>query len=156
MDLKIIQLDKLHLNACIDIDKKSLKGLWTKSQWERELTDPKRICIGVIDLEKKKKLLGITSSWLIMDELHITSIAVHPKHQKKGLGKLLIQDLIKRSKSLQINLIHLEVKDTNKKAIAFYTSMGFKVVGNRSNFYKDESDALIFTKQLKKNQTKNA
>ena len=107
-------------------------------------------------MKKKKKLLGITSSWLIMDELHITSIAVHPKHQKKGLGKLLIQDLIKRSKSLQINLIHLEVKDTNKKAIAFYTSMGFKVVGNRSNFYKDESDALIFTKQLKKNQTKNA
>ncbi len=149
MNLSIIQLGKMHLNACIDLDKKSLKGLWTKSQWERELIDPKRICLGVIDLEKKE-LLGLTSSWLIMDELHITSIAVDPKHQRKGLGKLLMKDLIKRSKSLQINLIHLEVKDTNKKAIALYTSMGFKVIGNRSKFYKDESNALIFTKELNK------
>ena len=79
----------MHLNDCIDLDKKSLDGLWTKSQWEKELTDPKRICIGVIELETKK-LLGLCSAWLVIDELHITSLAVHPKHQRKGLGKFLI------------------------------------------------------------------
>ena len=149
MNLTIIQLGILHLNSCIDLDQKSLKGLWTKSQWEKELTDPKRICIGVLDLETKK-ILGLCSAWLIIDELHITSIAVHPIHQRKGLGKLLISDLIKRSNSLLTNQIHLEVKDTNEPAKAFYKSMGFKIIGNRSNFYKDGNDAILFSKQLNK------
>ena len=149
MNLTIIKLGIIHLNACIDLDKKSLKGLWTKSQWEVELSDPKRICLGIIESETKK-LLGFCCSWLVVDELYITSIAVHPRHQRKGLGKFLLSDLIKRSRSLRTNHIHLEVKHTNEPAKAFYKSMGFKIIGNRSNFYKDGSDAIIFTKQLNK------
>ena len=136
----------MHLNDCMDIDQKSLSGLWSKSQWERELTDPKRICLGIIELETKK-LLGFCSSWLVMDELQITSIAVHPFHQRKGLGKFLLSELIKRSKSLQTNHIVLEVKENNDPAKAFYKSIGFKTVGHRSNFYNDGSDALILKKR---------
>ncbi len=141
----------MHLNACIELDQKSLKGLWSKSQWEEELTNPKRICLGVIDLETNK-LLALCSAWLVIDELHITSLAVLPTKQRKGLGKLLISNLIKHSKALHTNHIYLEVKDTNEQAKAFYKSMGFKIERCRSNFYKDGSDAIIFTKQLKKNK----
>ena len=148
MNLTIVQLGIMHLHACMDLDKESLKGLWKKSQWERELTDPKRICLGIIELETKK-LLGVCSAWLVLDEIHITSIAVQPIHQRKGLGKLLLLDLIKRSSSQRTFKIHLEVKDTNESAKAFYKSMGFKTVGNRSNFYKDGSDALLLTKEFK-------
>ena len=137
----------MHLDDCYDLDQKSLKGLWTKSQWKRELTEPKRICIGIIELETKK-LLGLCSAWIVTDELHITSIAIDPIHQRKGLGKFLFSDLIKRSRSLQTNHMYLEVKDTNEPAKAFYKSMGFKTVGNRSNFYKDGSDALILNKEI--------
>ena len=143
----IIKLGILHLNECIDIDQKSLKGLWTKSQWERELTDPRRICLGAIDIETKK-LLGLCSSWLVKDELHITSIAVHPIHKRKGVGTFLLSDLIKRSESLQTNHIHLEVKENNETAKAFYKSLGFKTIGKRSNFYKDGSDALLLIKEI--------
>ena len=149
-DFTIIQLGEMHLDACIDLDVKSLKGLWSKSQWEKELTDPKRICLGIIDLETKK-LLGFCSAWLVIDELHITSVAVHPIHRRKGLGKFLLSDLIKRSSSLGTNQIHLEVKETNNSAKAFYKFMGFKTIGKRSNFYKDGSDALLLTKEIKNN-----
>ena len=125
----------MHLNDCVDLDQKSLNGLWSKSQWERELTDPKRICLGIIELETKK-LLGLCSAWLLIDELQITFIAVHKEHQRKGLGQFLLSNLIRRSQSLQTKKIYLEVKDNNKPAIALYKSMGFKTVGNRSNFYK--------------------
>tara|TARA_B100000945_G_scaffold211157_1_gene169979 strand:+ start:580 stop:1047 length:468 start_codon:yes stop_codon:yes gene_type:complete len=154
MNLRIIQLGKMHLNACMDLDQKSLKGLWTKSQWERELTDPKRICLGIIELETKK-LLGLCTAWLVIDELHITSIAIHPIHQRKGLGKFLLTDIIKLSSSLQTNLIHLEVKETNEPAKAFYKSMGFKTLGNRSNFYKDGSNALILIKETNNKEKSN-
>jgi len=140
----------MHLNACLELDDQSLKGLWTKSQWEKELSDPKSICLGLIDPETKK-LLALCSAWLILDELHITSIAVHPIHQRKGLGRFLLSDLIKRSSSMRTNQIHLEVKETNKSARAFYKSMGFKTIGNRSNFYKDGSDALLLTKEINNN-----
>ncbi len=146
MDLKIIQLEIIHLNDCVELDQKSLNGLWTRSQWERELTDPKRICIGVIELETKK-IIGLCCAWLVIDELHITVIAVHPIHRRKGLGRFLLSDLIIRSESLQTNHILLEVKENNEPAKAFYKSMGFKTVGNRSNFYKDGSDALILNKE---------
>ena len=149
MNLTIIKLGILHLNSCIELDQKSLKGLWTKSQWEEELTDPKRISIGVIDQETKT-LLGLCSAWLVIDELHLTAIAVHPIHKRKGLGKILMSELIKRSNSLLTNHIHLEVKKTNEPAKALYKSMGFKIVGNRPNFYKDGSDAILYTKRLNK------
>ena len=145
MNLSTIQLGIKHLNECIDLDQKSLNGLWSKSQWLKELTDPKRICLGIIELETKK-LLGLCSAWLVIDELHITFIAVHPRHQRKGVGKFLLSDLIRHSKSLQTNHIHLEVKKNNERAKSFYKSMGFKTVGNRSNFYKDGSDALLLYK----------
>ena len=138
----------MHLNSCFDLDKKSLNGIWSKSQWEKELTDPKRICIGVINLETKR-LLGVCTAWLVIDELHLTLLAIQPIHQRKGLGKLLLSDLIKRAKSLQANQIHLEVKATNKPAKAFYKSMDFKIVGNRRNFYEDGNEAILFNKQLK-------
>ena len=154
MNFTIIKLGIKHLNACIKLDQESLNGLWTKSQWEKELTDPKRICIGVLD-QDADKLLGLCSAWLIIDELYITSIAVHPIHQRKGIGTFLISDFIKRANSLRTNHIHLEVKDTNERAKAFYKAIGFKIEGNRSNFYKDGSDALIFTKQLKKTKRNN-
>ena len=136
----------MHLKACIELDQKSLKGLWKKSQWERELTDPKRICLGIIDTATRK-LLGLCSAWLISDELYLTSMAVHPIHQRKGLGRYLLADLIKRSRSLRTNHIYLEVKDSNEQAKAFYKSMGFKTIGNRTNFYKDGSNALTLTKE---------
>ncbi len=146
MNLKIIQLGIMHLNDCVDLDQKSLNGLWSKSQWKKELTDSKKICLGIRELETKK-LLGLCSSYLVIDELHITFIAVDPIHQRKGLGKLLLSDLIKRSESLQTNFIYLEVKDNNESGKAFYNYMGFKTVGNRANFYKDGSNALLLKKE---------
>ncbi len=147
MKVRIIKLKKIHLDLCFDLDQKSLKGLWTKTQWEKELTDPKRICLGALDFETKE-LLGLSSGWLVLDELQITSIAVHPQHLRKGLGKIILSNLIKRCKHNGIKNIYLEVKDTNEPAKAFYKSMGFEITGNRSNFYKDGSNALIYSKEL--------
>ena len=153
MNITIIQLGIIHLNSCFDLDKRSLNGIWSKSQWEKELTDPKRICIGAINTENKR-LLGACTAWLVIDEIHLTFLAVQPIHQRKGLGKFLISDLIKRSKSLQANQIHLEVKATNNPAKAFYKFMDFKIVGYRRNFYKDGSEAILLSKQLNKKSSK--
>ena len=147
MELRIIQLGIIHLDDCIELDKKSLNVLWTTSQWERELNDPKKICIGAFE-NNSTKLIGLCSSWLILNQLYLTALAVHPKRQRQGIGKLILKDLINRVKAHGINQLILEVKDTNEPAKAFYKFMGFKLKGQRSNFYKDGNKALIYTKEL--------
>tara|TARA_B100000700_G_scaffold137441_1_gene153399 strand:- start:141 stop:596 length:456 start_codon:yes stop_codon:yes gene_type:complete len=147
MNLRIIQLGIEHTDACIELDQKSLKGLWTRSQWEKELSDPMRVCFGVSD-HGNNSLIGICSSWLAFDELHLTSIAVHPFYQRRGIAKFILSELIRHSESKKIKLIHLEVKEKNVPAKALYKSMGFKVKRKRSNFYKDGSNALVFVKEL--------
>ena len=147
MNARVIQLGINYLDACIELDQKSFKGLWTSSQWERELLDPKRICLGALESDSRK-LLGLCSGWLVIDELQITALAVHPLHLRKGLGKLILKSVINRSRSIGINQIKLEVKDTNEPAKALYNSLGFKVKGHRSNFYKDGCNAIIYIKEL--------
>ena len=149
MNLTIIQLGILNLNSCIELDQKALKGLWTKSQWEKELSDPLRICLGAVELDTKN-LIGVCSGWLIFEEIHVTSFAVHPLYQRKGIGRLILKDLINRSDNLGTNQILLEVKNLNEPAKALYESMGFKIKGHRSKFYKDGSDALVYIKDLTK------
>ena len=154
MSIKIIQLGIMHLHDCMDLDQNLFEGLWAKSHWEKELTDPNRICLGIIKSESKK-LLGLCSALPVINELHITFLAVYPMHQRKGLGKFLLSEIIKRSKSLQTNHIYLEVKNNNEPAKALYKSMGFKPISIRSNFYKDGSDALTLTKEIKTNDKIN-
>ena len=141
----------MHLNVCIEIDQKSFNGLWSRSQWMRELTDPKRICIGAISLETKK-LLGLCSAWVILDELHITFLAVHSSHQRKGVGKSLISAITTFPNSTQTNHIYLHVKDSNLPAKAFYKSMGFKIASMRPKLYKDGSNGLELIKKIEKNK----
>ena len=147
MKVEINQLKIKHLEECIELDKKTFKGIWTSSQWERELCDPNRICIGAFESDTQK-LIGLSSGWLILDELHVTILVVHPLYIRKGIGRLILSNLIYQSKSLGINLIKLEAKDTNDPAKALYKKIGFKVKGYRPNFYKDGSNALIFEKSL--------
>ncbi len=147
MKLRTIKLGISDLDACIKLDRDSLDCLWTSSQWERELTDSKRICLGAAEYETQQ-LLGLCTAWIILDELHITSLAVDPQHQRKGIGKFMLAKLIKHAKSLKTKQIRLEVKDINMPAKAFYNSMGFERIGYRSNFYKDGTDAVVYKKKL--------
>ena len=145
MEVIIIPLETKHLSLCIELDQKTFKGLWTKSQWEREIRDPKRICLGAFESEK---LLALCSGWFILNELHITVLVVNPLHLRKRLGTLLLSTIIDRAKSLGVNKIILEVKETNEPAKALYENLGFKITGHRSQLYRDGSNALIFIKNL--------
>ena len=145
MEIIIIPLKTKHLGLCIELDQNTFKGLWTESQWEREIIDPKRICLGAFE---SKKLLAICSGGFILNELHITVLVVNPLHHRKGLGTLILSSIIDRAKLHGINKIILEVKETNEPAKALYKNLGFAITGYRSQLYRDGSNALIFVKNL--------
>jgi len=137
---EVISLGEEHLNACVELDLLALKGLWTKKQWSLELTNNRRISIGVV---RDSILLAMASGWIITNELHITAVAVHPLHRRKGLGRLILLSLLDKARMSGTKNTTLEVKRNNEAAIEMYKSLGFRVGGQRPNFYKDGSDALI-------------
>ncbi len=86
--------------------------------------------------EEKEKILGYI---VYSPEGHIISIAVHPQHRRKGIGRKLIQKAMEDPPQKEL---WAEVRRSNRGAQAFYFKMGFKVTGMVPNYYGNE-DALI-------------
>ena len=140
-----IQLDSGWLEACLALDATALGGFWSSAQWLKELEDDRRICLGLVLGEA---LIGVACGWLVLDELHITVLAVDPSHRRQGNGQLLLLGLLQRAR--QNGAIHatLEVASDNKAAIGLYARCGFRSAGCRKGYYRDGRDALIQWRQL--------
>lgn len=88
----------------------------------------------------------------VLDEAHITNIAVKSSERGRGIGRLLLGQIIDDARRSGINYMTLEVKDSNLPAINLYQSYGFKVAGVRKKYYKNQYDALIMWLSIGDNQ----
>ena len=143
--LEVISIGVEYLNDCLSLDKISMNGLWSKGQWEKELSDSKKICFGIL---KNSKIIALCTGWLIVDELQITSIAVHPKEQRQGLGGKILSSILLEAVASGAKKATLEVKKSNSSAQALYLKLNFKVIGIRKKYYKDGTDAITYSKSL--------
>ena len=137
---KVINLNLSHLSLCMELDHIAMGGFWTEKQWIQELKGESGLSVGIMNYSN---LIAVASGWLVVDELQIMTIGVHPENRKTGLGKFLITDLLGKAKTLGIKSASLEVSDKNPAALALYKSCGFKATGQRNNYYKDGSNAII-------------
>ena len=91
-------------------------------------------------------ILGYGGFWLMYAEAHISTLAVHTAHQRKGLGELLLVALLDEASRLGAARATLEVRVSNPAAQALYARYGFEQVGRRKAYYPDNrEDALILT-----------
>lgn len=134
------ELDVNWIAACLALDQNSTGGLWSEEQWRRELVDPRRLCIGLADADQ---LLGMACGWLVVDELHITVLAVDPRHRCLGYGSSLLRSLLERARRVGASQATLEVDSNNAAAISLYERFGFRTAGCRSDYYSNGGDALI-------------
>ena len=94
--------------------------------------------------ERSGKLIGYSVVWLIVDELHIHSIAVDPGFQRKGIAKALLQRVLEEARSQGATSSTLEVRASNQPALALYQKLGFKTEAVRPAYYQNPAeDALI-------------
>lgn len=120
---------------------------WTKDAFLSEIE--KNQLAHYIVIEENDEIIGYGGVWYIMDEGHITNVAIHPEHRKKGLGKTLVDGMMKAAKKAEINHMTLEVRKSNLPAITLYERMGFEFAGTRPKYYTDNNeDALIMWVEL--------
>ena len=139
-ELREAPLQPAHLPACLALDRASLGGLWSEAQWRRELEDGERPGMGLFQGDE---LLALATGWLVLEELHITAVAVAPAWRRRGLGRRALAALLLQGRDLGAERATLEVAASNPAARALYAATGFRTAGVRRNYYRNGDDALI-------------
>jgi len=97
--------------------------------------------------EEGDEIVGYGGLIMVLDESDITNVAVKQSRQDEGIGKLLVSELIARGSKAGVTTIHLEVRNSNEKAISLYQKMGFVQIGVRRNYYENPvEDAITMTR----------
>jgi len=92
------------------------------------------------------QLAGMAVVWVILDEAHVATFAVHPDFRRRGIGRQLLAAVLLQATGEGATLSYLEVRRSNLAAQALYTEFGYKVAGIRPRYYKDNfEDALLMT-----------
>ena len=92
----------------------------------------------------RPSVVGYAGLWLMVDEAHITTVAVRRAFRGRGLGKVLMLAMVDLARDLGARMVTLEVRKSNAVAIRMYEELGFRQKGVRSRYYTDNGeDALI-------------
>lgn len=134
------------LDAIDAIERHSFPTPWPRATWEAEL---QRAWAHVDVLrDDAGRVLAFCNYWLVADELHVHSIAVHPDHRGRGLAAQLLAHVVAAAVAAGAQLATLEVRRSNAPAIALYERAGFATIHVRAAYYQDGEDALVMTRRL--------
>lgn len=142
LQVQLIEVTREILPQIKAIDQTCLGGLWSLEAYEQEVGSSHSCLLAVIT--EDKEVLGFGCLWSILEEAHITILAVRPEYQRQGLGRYLVWGLLKDAHAKGLEWATLEVRESNVAAIALYESFGFTIIGRRRKYYPvTGEDALI-------------
>ena len=136
------------LPAVMEIDRLSFSLPWPERSFRFELTgnDASHLLVAEMPVGGEARIAGFLGYWLLVDEMHISTLAVHPEMRGRGIGELLLQAGLEQAWIQGADMSTLEVRPSNKAAIALYSKYGFDLVGRRRKYYQDNNeDALLMT-----------
>ncbi|MDG4658327.1 ribosomal protein S18-alanine N-acetyltransferase [Ectobacillus antri] len=142
---KVVTFRNMELNdipAVAAIENLSFAIPWTPEAFERELTANEYAYY--IVAEEANEVIGYCGMWLIVDESHITNIAIHPSCRGRKLGEQLLTYCMNQARLKGAKTMTLEVRVSNETAQNLYRKLGFLNGGIRKRYYTDNyEDALI-------------
>ena len=145
--ITIISSAPEHAKDIHAIELESFADPWSVSSIEYEISQKHSVCLAAVN--ESGTVVGHVSMRHIINEGHISNIAVLKAYRRQGIGALLLDALVKEAIKLEMIGLTLEVRVSNKSAIALYEKYGFIVEGYRKNYYSSPSeDAAIMWKKL--------
>ena len=145
-DIAIRRMTLGDLEPVVAIEEATFAHPWTRQDYIDELTRNKaaRYLVAETGEGAEKEIAGFAGAWIILDESHITNIAVAECFRRRGIGRKVTEALLQYLANLGAAYATLEVRESNRPAQSLYKSLGFIAVGRRKRYYEDNGeDALI-------------
>lgn len=131
--------------AVAQLDRMSFSLPWPEHAFRYEVTDNRLARCFVAETEDKR-IVAMLVSWIIMDEIHIATLATHPEFRRQGIGARILTEALKEGHKAGVRRAFLEVRAGNEVAQAMYRKFGFEVTGRRPRYYRDNGeDAILMT-----------
>ena len=139
--LRFEDLQERHIEPILEIEKQSNTAPWSERSFRNELDNPDRIFLVAL---VEGRVCGYGGVWLMIDEAHITTVAVAPDWRRNGIGRRLMEELLSRSRDAGMMCSTLEVRAGNEHAIHLYEELGYKETARRKRYYPDnDEDAVV-------------
>ncbi|WP_214814822.1 MULTISPECIES: ribosomal protein S18-alanine N-acetyltransferase [unclassified Exiguobacterium] len=146
-DVKIRRMTWLDVEEVTKVEEASFSIPWTKEAFMNEMLRNEQAIYFVAVYDKR--VIGFVGVWQIVDEGHITNIAVLPEFRGQGIGNQLLAELVAFAKSKGLVGLTLEVRVSNVGAQKLYEQFGFMQAGRRRRYYQDNNeDAYIYWAKL--------
>ncbi len=144
--LKFREMTRDDIEAMAAIEKKCFTTPWSAKMIEDDYNNGLTYYV-ICELDGE--IIGYGGMWHVINEGHITNIAIIPGRQGRGFGGRLMEEMIKLAEDKEMIELTLEVRESNERAIRLYEKYGFKKEGVRRKYYEDtHEDALIMWKKL--------
>lgn len=143
LSIKILPMQKSDVDAVMKIEETAYgEHHWSRDSFFGELSNNLAHYYSAFD--EQGNLVGYAGVWHILDEAHITTIAIAPEHRREKIGEALLIRAIEDFYKNGIKYVTLEVRVSNTAAIKLYEKYGLKSLGTRKGYYQNNNeDALI-------------
>lgn len=140
-------LEAAYLDQILKIERVSFPTPWSKQAFLSELQQ--NSLAYYCAARSGEQVIGYGGMWIIVDEAHVTNVAVHPDYRGRKVGEAIMLHLITQALMKGALRMTLEVRPSNLPAQKLYQRMGFEAAGRRKGYYTDTNeDAIIMWKTL--------
>ncbi len=146
ISFQIDPLTPADIPAAAAVERRAYSTVVAQKELASELKNSLAYYFVLKTIAQPAEVVGLAGYWLIAGEMHVITIAIDPGWKRAGLGQWLLFSLLTDAQSRGAEVATLEVRPSNRPAIALYQKFGFEPVGQRPRYYPDTGeDALILT-----------
>ncbi|MDQ6931319.1 MAG: ribosomal protein S18-alanine N-acetyltransferase [Candidatus Eremiobacteraeota bacterium] len=139
--MAIQTMDDSHLAEITQIETLSFPSTWPHNAFRNEIHDNKlaHYFVGIVG----GRAIAYGGIWVILEDSHITTIAVHPDYRGKKYGEIMLLHLLEETIKHGASWITLEVRESNVAAQRLYRKYGFTIVSTRRGYYSDNNENAL-------------
>ena len=143
--MECVKMLPVHVQQVAELEKLCFSSPWSEKAISGELNNPLALWVVAVEADC---VLGYIGSQAVMDEADVMNLAVIPQARCKGVGRALVETLVKELAAIGVTSLTLEVRASNETALRLYDRLGFVQVGRRPGYYfAPREDALILRKE---------
>ncbi len=136
------------LDAIVEIARASFANPWSREMFDQEISR-QPLARSYVLRTGDHAVAAFCTCWLVIDELHVNTIAVRPELRRQGLARLLLDHALRDAAAHGATRALLEVRRSNTAALKFYENMGFSTESVRKGYYPSPpEDALVLVRDL--------